>query len=52
MTLADYQSHDNTKEAGAGLAAFDLSSTEVPALRSETQQPTLFVICTADVSYL
>lgn len=52
MTLADYQSRDNTKEAGEGLAAFDFSSTEVPAFRSETQQPTLFVICMADVSYL
>lgn len=52
LTLADYQSHDNAKEAGKGWAAFDLSSTEVPAFRSETQPPTLFVICMADVSYL
>lgn len=50
---AGYQSHDNTKEAGKGWGiALDLSSTEGPAVRSETQQPSLFVICMADVSYL
>lgn len=53
MTLADYQSRDNTEKAGEGLVAFDLiGSTEVPAFRSETQQSTLFVICMADVFYL
>lgn len=32
MTLADYQSCDNTEKAGEGLVAFDLiGGTEVPA---------------------
>lgn len=52
VDLSQYQSQDNTKEAGEGWVAFGLSSTEVPAFRSETQQPTLFIICMADVSYL
>lgn len=50
-TLADCRSHDHAKEAGKGLAASNLSSTEVLAFLSETQQPTLFVICMTDVSY-
>lgn len=52
LTPVDYQSQHNTKEAGEGWAAFGLSSMEVPAFRSETQQPTLFIICMAEVSYL
>lgn len=52
LTLVNYQSHDNIKEAGKEFAALDLSSTEVPTFRFETQQPTLFIICMADVSYL
>lgn len=47
-----YPSRGNTEAAGEGWVASDLSSTEVPAFRSETQQPALFVICMADVSYL
>lgn len=43
MTLADYQSHDNTEKAGEGLVAFDLiGSTEVPGSDLKPNNPAVY----------